>query len=430
MFLEDARSLLETGGVCDHCLGRCFADRGEDLTNEARGRALRTCVAMMEDNPVKLVEPEDCWVCEGLVPDYDSWASRATDALESLEFETFLVGTRVPDSIEEHETDLRERVGMETDAGFTLNAECNRQVGKRLESSLGATVDFDYPDVVTILDIDSEEVDLQINPAYLYGRYRKLEPGLAQQVRICRVCNGSGTQWRDGSSRPCESCDGSGYDTEESVELFVTETIRQAMDGSDTVFNAAGRENDDVLVLGEGRPFVVEVKEPSIRPPDLDEIQEKIAEVSDGIVEIQRLTTAKRDVVARLTQLSIRQLYRLELTFLEPVARSTFEDAISELDSASVRQRIEHDERVTEQVRVTGGVTGEFVSDTEATVDIESKDGLNLEALMRGGTDRSDPNLADLLDTEVSIDSIAVITVEGVEESFVKPEHLRRENPS
>lgn len=428
MLLENARSLLETGDVCDHCLGRCFADRGADLTTEARGRALRTCVAMMEDEPVQLVELQDCWVCGGLVPDYDAWASRAAEALESLEFETFLVGTRVPDSIEEHETDLREQVGMETDAGVTLNAECNRQVGKRLESSLGATVDFDYPDVVTILDLDSEEVDLQINPAYLSGRYRKIEPGLAQQVRICRVCNGSGTQWRDGSSRPCESCDGSGYDTEESFELFVTETIRQAMDGSDTVFNAAGREDDDVLVLGDGRPFVVEVKEPSIRPPDVDEIQEQIAEISDGVVEIRRLTTAKRDVVARLTQMSIQELYRIELTFSEPVARSAFEDAISELDSASVRQRIEHDDRVTEQVRVMDGVTGEFVSATEATVDIESTDGLNLEALMRGGTNRSDPNLGDLLDTEVSIDSIAIVAVEGTEESLVNPDHLSREN--
>ncbi len=416
MLLDEARSALDTGPVCNHCLGRCFRDRGTDLSNEDRGHALRVSVALADDEPITPVEPADCWVCEGLVPDYDVWADRVEEALSELAFETFLLGTHVPDEIEANETDIREQAGLDATAGEPLRAECNREVGKRLEARLPAIVDHDYPDVVAIQDLDDADVDLQLNPAYLFGRYRKLEPGLAQRIRVCRVCNGRGTEWREGEAQPCEHCGGSGYDTKESIEWYVTEAIQATMDGSDTVFNAAGREDQDVLVRGEGRPFVVEIKKPRTRPADLSAIKDDVRATSDGAIEVEGLSPASRDLVAHLTQTTIAETYRLELTFGTRVDQASFEAALDSLDSASVRQRIEHDGRVSEQIRSVDGLRGELQSETTATVEIYSTDGLDLEALMVGDADRSDPNLASLLETAVTVDSIAVIDVEGEEE--------------
>jgi len=424
MLLEEAQAVIETEGVCDGCLGRCFADRGRGLSNDDRGHALRVCVALIQDAPFEPVEPEGCWVCEGLVPDHEEWAARVERTLEGLEFETFLVGTHVPSVLEENEAALRERAELDTDAGESFKAEINREVGKRLEQTLSASVVHDYPDVVAILNLERDEVDLQLNPEFLYGRYRKLERGLAQRTRMCRVCNGRGTQWRGGKARPCENCGGSGYITERSVEQLITRPIRERLEGTDTVFNTAGREDDDVGVLGSGRPFVVEVKEPRRRPPDLERLQAEIDEAGGDAIEVEGLSLATKGMVEHLTQTPIRQTYRLTVAFHTSVSENDFTAAIAALDGATVRQQIEREGRTVDRIRTLGEVTGELRDETEATIEVDSMGGIGLEALMRGGDGRIDPNLAALLDTEVEVTGMDVLAVEGEEEPLERPVYL------
>jgi len=57
MITEDARALLATGTVCDSCLGRPFAERSFGLTNAERGRALRTTVALADDEGLRSNRP-------------------------------------------------------------------------------------------------------------------------------------------------------------------------------------------------------------------------------------------------------------------------------------------------------------------------------------------------------------------------------------
>ena len=233
---------------------------------------------------------------------------------------------------------------------------------------------------------------------------------------MCRGCNGQGTQWREGEAQPCEACNGSGYDTKESVEWYIAEPIRDELAGSDAVFNAAGHEDEDELVLGSGRPFVVEIKEPHRRPADVAVLADAIAGASQEVVTVDGLAPADRGIVERLTQTTVRQTYRLTVKFSSPIAADDFVDAVTALDSVSVRQRIDRDDRITEQIRTPAGVRGKLQSETRAAVDVISTDGLDLEALMVGGAERSDPNLADLLGTAVTVESIAIVAVEGAEE--------------
>lgn len=424
MHLEAAEAALKKGDICDGCLGRCFGDRDDDLSNEARGEALRRSVAMGHDEPIAHIDPIDCWVCEGARPDVNTWTARVIEAVADITFETFQVGTRLPSSIEEREAELREAAGLEADAGVPLNTEYNRAVGTRLEGRLDAEVDFDYPDVVMILDVESADVELQLNPAYLGGRYRKLEPGLDQRIRICRVCNGGGTEWRDGQSMPCDACDGTGYDTKESIEWYITESVQDAMDGTEVIFNAAGREDKEVLVLGEGRPFVIEVKEARFRPPDMTQIRELIATASDQVIAVDGLAKAKRGLVEHLTQTPVRETYRLEVSFAEAVSAEAFATAIEELDEGSVRQRVERGERVTDQIRKLSEVGGELTNDKTAVVEMVATKGISLEALMVGGSDRSEPSLADLVASDVSLESIAVVAVDGEDEPLELTSYL------
>ena len=109
--LEEARALLATGSLCDACLGRPVADRSFGLTNAERGRALRTGVALADDEPY--ADPDaDCWVCESHCARFDAYADRLVAALGETELYTYQVGTRVPPLLEENGRLLREQAAV------------------------------------------------------------------------------------------------------------------------------------------------------------------------------------------------------------------------------------------------------------------------------------------------------------------------------
>ena len=112
--LEEARAVISEGPICDGCLGRRFAELSYGLTSRERGNGLRVAVAMEDDEPYEEVPPEECWVCDGAFAGFEEWAERAASAVEGYEFETFLVGTRVPPLVEENESLLGNIHGTNT----------------------------------------------------------------------------------------------------------------------------------------------------------------------------------------------------------------------------------------------------------------------------------------------------------------------------
>jgi tRNA pseudouridine synthase 10 len=304
--LDDARRLAATGPVCDACLGRVVADRSFGLTNAERGRALRVAVALDDDDPFEAVDTADCWVCEGLCAAFDDWAERAADAVEGVEFDTYQVGTRTPPLVEENERLLREEAGLASDAGEPFKMEFNREVGKRVGRRVDAEVDFERPDVQFVLDIEADRVETTVNSAFVYGRYRKLERGIPQTEWPCRACDGSGRQGRE----PCDTCDGTGYLYERSVEELVAPVIEDVMDGVDALFHGAGREDVDARMLGTGRPFVVEVKEPRRRRVDVDRLEADVNAFADGAVEVEGLRLATYGMVERVKELDASKTAR------------------------------------------------------------------------------------------------------------------------
>ena len=168
--LGTARDALGTGPLCDPCLGRLLADRSFGLTNRERGRGLRVAVALADDVPVAdLGAEEPCWVCEGesTADRVAEWAERAAYGLSDYEFDTFQVGTRVPPLFEENDRLLREEVGLNPEAGEALNAELNREVGKRFGRETGAEVEFQRPDVQVTLHLGDDTVGTRVNSAFV-----------------------------------------------------------------------------------------------------------------------------------------------------------------------------------------------------------------------------------------------------------------------
>jgi tRNA pseudouridine synthase 10 len=427
--IEAGRALLSTGTVCDTCLGRPFAERSFGLTDGERGRAVRVAVALADDEPDDPPEVDDCWVCEGLCATAEEWADRVAEATAGVDFETYQVGTRVPPLIEENDRLLRVDAGLDPDVGETFKSDFNREVGKRVGPLTDAEVDFERPDVLALLNLERGDVDLQINPAFVYGRYRKLERDVPQTEWPCRECGGSGKQLGDGGEVDCEHCGGSGYMYPTSVEEEVAPHVREAMAGEDAVFHGAGREDVDALMLGTGRPFVLEVKRPRERSPDIDALAEQINERDR--VEVESLQLATHEMVERVKELDASKTYRATVQFADPVGGDALAAALDELRGATVEQytpqRVDHRRASTTRTRTVYDVDGDLESGREATVEIHGEGGLYVKELVGGDDGRTEPSLAGLLGVGAEVTALDVVRVEGEDEPFADPEYLHED---
>ena len=424
---DDARAVLDAGPVCDACVGRVFADRSHGLTDEARGRALRVALALAADDPAdeRATDPADCWVCEGEAGRFDEWAERAAETVADVEFDTYQVGTRTPPLIEENERLLREEAGLPADAGETFGSECNREVGKRVGRLTGTTVDFGRPDVQFLLDLAADEAEATINSAFVYGRYRKLEREIPQTEWPCRECDGSGR--RDGE--PCAHCGGSGYMYEESVEGLTAPAVRDAMDGASATFHGAGREDVDALMLGTGRPFVIEVDAPRRRRVDVAALEAEIDERAADRVEVDGLRLATYETVERVKRLDASKTYRAEVEFGADVEAGAFAEALAELSGATIEQytpqRVDHRRANVTRTRTAYEVDGELADPRRATVEIHGEGGLYVKELVSGDAGRTEPSLAGLLGVEAGVTALDVIAVEGEDEPFEREGFFR-----
>lgn len=423
--LDDARAVLGEGAVCDPCLGRVVADRSFGLTNQDRGQALRIAVALEDDEPAPdPTPPSECWVCEGLCGQYDEWADRAIEAIGAVVFETYQVGTRVPPLLEENDRLLRESAGLDADAGEALKSAVNREVGKRVGKHFDVDVDFERPDIVVLLDIEGATVDLQINPAFVGGRYQKLSRDIPQTEWPCQDCEGTGKI--DGDV--CTICEGTGYRYAESVEQLIAPHICRAMDGIDTTFHGAGREDIDAKMLGTGRPFVVEVTEPRERFPDTEALESQINDSTEKVaVESLRLVTY--DSVERVKELNANKTYRATVEFSVPVDDHALSAAETSLDGATIEQRtptrVDHRRADTIRERTVHEATIDRIDEQTATLEVTTEGGLYVKELVSGDSGRTEPSLAGLVGVRAQVTTLDVLSVEAVEEDFEDPAYDR-----
>ncbi|WP_435176611.1 tRNA pseudouridine(54/55) synthase Pus10 [Halorussus sp. AFM4] len=439
--LDDARRVAENGPVCDACLGRCFADRSFGLTNDERGRSLRVAAAIEDDEPYEPVEAE-CWVCEGESQRFDEWAETVAAALEGWEFDTYQVGTRAPPLVEENEALLRESADLPEDAGESFKSEFNREVGKRVGRLTDAEVDFDRPDVLALLnveaapradeegDISDHAVEVQINSAFVYGRYRKLERDIPQTEWPCRECGGSGKQLAEGGGEEaCDHCGGSGYLYEESVEELTTPPVLEAMDGDEALFHGAGREDVDALMLGTGRPFVIEVKRPRRRNVDVEALEDEINEFADGKVEVTDLAAATHEMVERVKELDASKTYRMDVAFDADVTEEALNEAVEELRGTTVEQdtprRVDHRRASLTRTRTVYDAEATLEDPRRAELEVHGEGGLYVKELVSGDDGRTTPSLAGLLGVGAEVTALDVVAVEGEDEEFADPEYLK-----
>jgi tRNA pseudouridine synthase 10 len=407
--LETARKILKEGPICDHCLGRQFANLSTGLGNDERGKAVRIVLSMQAgtDKDTELSEElkksgeNKCWVCNNLFTHLDTWVNKALIALSDYEFDNFLVGTKVTGLLAENEEIIWTQSG--TSFAEPIKTELNREVGKRIEKLTGKKANLKKPQVVALLDLENDVIELEINSLYIYGRYRKLIRGMPQTRWPCRECHGAG----------CERCNGTGRMYQESVDELIKPHLMAASRCEDTAFHGAGREDIDALMLGDGRPFVVEAKKPHLRSIDLNTLGSEINSNSAGKIEVLGLKFVKSETVEQLKSLKSDKEYRMKIEHrtTEEKLKSSLDIICKNLIKQKTPTRVLHRRADLERTRrVHRAELESFDTDTAVFI-INCEGGLYVKELVSGDGGRTVPSLASLTGSEAKVIELEVIKV-------------------
>jgi tRNA pseudouridine synthase 10 len=351
--IDLAKLILEEYPLCDNCLGRQFALLIHGTTNHERGVVIKDCLVMeahalaLEKNSegtellkvlakrgsseaateslqnLGVTEPlthENCYLCGGKFTAVQRIAEAVNLKIQNMDFNSFLIGTKIPPATIEREDELRSKFGVKW--GETIRNEFSREIGKELSKATRKEVNFMRPDIVVTIDPFTEEFSLQVNPLYISGQYRKLVTGIPQSRVLCQLCGGKG----------CGKCKETGRLYNESVEEWIATPFLRATRGRDEKFHAAGREGLDTRIFGSGRPFILEIKSPVKRDINLQEVSDTIRRESDGKVEVEGLKFCGKETVRRLkAQGEFKKTYRIEVIF---------ENIISENDLKQLEESV------------------------------------------------------------------------------------------
>ena len=423
--LEKASEMLSKYPLCDHCLGRQFAQLGYSMENNLRGQALKISLTLQANNFVnenndegirqlkvlatkgylkqaqetlkhlkKRITKKDtttkCYLCEDKFNLIDNLTQKALQTLTDIEFTTFLVGIEIPTNVEEREDEFKAVFNIIY--GESIRHEFGRIFGKAIAKATGKEAEYLNPDLVVLLNPFFEKVGIQINPLFVAGRYRKLLRDIPQSTWYCSNCHGRG----------CDECRGTGRLYPESVESMTSGQLLQTSLGEEEFFHASGREDIDARMLGNGRPFVIEISKPKKRIIDLKRIETQVNDSANGKIEVSGLHFVTKQNVRQLKKgENAQKEYALLVEFQRNISEEDLRTIEEKFSAVIIKQqtplRVVHRRADIVRERYIYKVKVKKLSLKRALLEIRCQGGLYVKELVSGDAGRTNPNVSDLL---------------------------------
>ncbi len=387
-------------GLCDHCLGRQFAKLSHGMSNKERGLLLRQTLKEKDANQNQFQEAKECWLCENLFDETEKFSELVVKNLQPYDYDTFLVGSKIDAEIVDREERLWGELGNEHYE--PIKAEINREVGKLVEQKVRKEVDFERPDIVAVIDTRYDNVELQISSLYIFGRYRKLARGIPQTRWDCKACWGKG----------CDKCNYTGKIYPTSVEEIVAKEVMEATDGKEHSFHGMGREDIDARMLGNGRPFVLEIKIPIRRHLEMKELEKRINSYSEGKVEVFDLRPSTKKEVVAIKNAKVLKTYDVEVEFAKHIKHEKLKEVVRAFKDKTIEQktpkRVLHRRVDKIRRRMVTDIKIEVIGKRQAILTITGESGIYVKELIHGDEGRTKPSIASFLNTKCDVKSLDV----------------------
>ncbi|MCX8166286.1 MAG: hypothetical protein N3E37_00325, partial [Candidatus Micrarchaeota archaeon] len=197
---------------------------------------------------LNLNKSESCILCKGKANEYINIIKKALEELNKIHPEQKL--TLGISSTIHHEILTNENLII-TDMKCSFKTLINhllKEEIKRMDKFVIAVQPQNSQLLLTI-DFVSNSVKLTNNHLFILAKYKKYSRNICQNLWICEYCRGKG----------CEKCNSSGYKYLSIAKICET-GIRNVLKIKHFYLHANGREDVDVMTLGNGRYCVLEFK--------------------------------------------------------------------------------------------------------------------------------------------------------------------------
>ncbi|MFX1452717.1 MAG: tRNA pseudouridine(54/55) synthase Pus10 [Promethearchaeota archaeon] len=441
--MQIAKEILLEYPLCDNCLGRQFGLLGYGLENKTRGESIKNFLVLesyksfMEDKTSKnhlellkaiaingmsefalnslkklgyIIEKSDkkCFLCEGILErEYlQNLAMKAIDKLKDLEFQNFLVGSVISSDLIEKEDTIRAKYNLSW--GEALKSELNRSMGIIIKEKLNKEPNLANPEIVILVKSNENDIEIVINPLFISGKYCKLERNIPQTLWICQNCEGQG----------CEECGGTGKRYDTSVSELISEKILEKTQGIDIKFHGAGREDIDALMLGSGREFVIEIKEPKKRYFDFKKLEEEINKFAKGKVRVNNLQPSDKEKVRKIKAFAqfSEKIYKVIVELDSPIPRSKLDEAEKYFSGIMIKQRtptrVLHRRADKTRVKKVFDLKINLIEKNLMELIVKTQGGTYIKELVSGDNGRTKPSISEFLNIDLVCKSLDVLSVE------------------
>lgn len=260
---------------------------------------------------------------------------------------------------------------------------------------------------------------------YIEGRYRKLTRDLPQTVFFCPECKGHARR-----RRGCARCEGFGKLTRDSVQELVGWVFGAAFKTRKNVFHGAGREDVDVRMLGEGRPFIMEMINPKNLDVDLAALEDEVNRRNAGRLELAGLHWTEKSRIRAIKETPHAKEYEAKIRVDGDVDPKVFARFVGERLKVTQKTpaRVAHRRADKDRERWI-----EFVSFSPIEaggegekywrVRLRTEHGTYVKEVINGESGSTTPSLSELVGLPcqcVELDVLAILDVEG------RPEEVRR----
>ncbi|MEX1026166.1 MAG: tRNA pseudouridine(54/55) synthase Pus10 [Planctomycetota bacterium] len=265
---------------------------------------------------------------------------------------------------------------------------------------------------------------------FLEARYRKLSRDLPQTVFFCPECKGHPRR-----RRKCERCEGFGKLTRDSVQELVAWVVAKGFGTRKTKFHGAGREDVDVRMLGDGRPFVLELVDPKVFDADLAELEAEVNRRNEGRLEIRGLCHSDKKRVVELKETHHAKEYEAVVAIEGDVGPDALDEYLGRRIEITQRtpSRVAHRRADLDRQRWIELLEFERLEATPDETDakrwrlrLRTQHGTYVKEVLSGEEERTTPSLASLIGVPCRCEALDVLAILGDEGESIQ----RRKMPS
>ncbi len=307
--------------------------------------------------------------------------------LHGIEFSSFVVGSLLPAKIEAEEELLWEKNGIARAAG-SAKQKINRLIGSRLEKKFKKRVSHVEPDVLLLFDFQKNKATVHSNPLFIYGRYTKLSREMPQNPMPAYYAS--------------------------SIEEIVGKVLCAHARGESFKLHGCGREDIDARMLGEGRPFILEIANPKTRNIDLALAAHEIHLASRGDVEVFGLRFARAWEVAMLKNARPDKTYHMSVITDKTITKNDLA-RVEAISGAVVHQRtptrVAHRRADKVRKRKIRKISARAIGARKFELEITTSAGTYVKEFVSGDEGRTKPSVSEILGCDARCEELDVINV-------------------